>query len=1211
MRTFDATQTAIIASDAIPEISWLFEIDKDGDGDIDYYWSNKSKVWNGNTYDFCITDFSPIRMERNRSEYGINAPPAFNFTISNPSTVLYPSDFSGGNATVRLIMKGDGPALIVGNDSTFAGANNWENVNLSAFDSTGDLTISSNTVNQLCILPDAHIGLEAGRRYRIDFTGSALSGDGFKAYVGGSNQFIGQIASGLNSFDFTLLVGFNGIIIVADGTGSVTVDNITLNATDAESEMVSWNFDFAGVSPIDQTLKFECQSWIQKYLEGVYPNTETFDSLWPSDQNDYSGCVPLIFGTCYIPLHSAFISTDRFYILGPAGPTYIITKSRSPVEIDTVTEWVPASYTFSQSDKAGGDGNNYRAFQLIGTTVTTDPTGNVLYKLWNRIFGSHQGEDLITTQSNIGASFLSLPTKYSRDDTVSLTNPGDVIHYILEDFGIPSALLDATTLAAVTATFTGWGLTWNTGLYEQKDRKTLLASLCNQCHLELIVRDKVYFKVHVIAPVDTITSADTIPDSFNYKATKPEIANCGYTSFPDPSNDVPVSKLTRKLVPAKAATTQKSTIEVDCSFVSSGTVHAQRLGSLVLQRKLLPIADVSFTEKGYMIAVEPDDFITVSDANFGAGVDNTYVILIDSVSYNPDSSISFTGTRFSDALEDFADTVPAGVTVATDTSSNPYQVVLAGPIATGTPTGDNPGIFSGVVRASENVGLSGLVSGGVDWRIWAGDTFANRSIAPFRVDDDGNMYATNAYIEGIVSSSYVYGSSLMTKGTYLASTCAAADSTINVGDTTDFPASGSASFIDSANDRDVFTYTGKTATTLTGCSGVLAHTVSATNKPLVIPPVTAWITSDCVGESRYFGDRGDATIEELVNIGIKAGVAPDYIIGDFGTFDSSRVALRARGKDYGPVVRSEMRTNSTTLAIGTFLSLESVTSGNKGVLINASVSALRGNVAGDTGNATSIIAESITFGHNSTSTPGTTSGVTGLLITPYHKAGAITNSYGIYIDSALTGITPTNYWAIYQEDPNAKNFFAGNAEFSGTTRHTTSLKRRYYHIPLEAANPGGSGATWVVAGANTTGGWRLTNAAWLLRGQADIHADWDGASDIKVGLKFMVNTDNSGGGAGDTVDIQLVARYKGIGDTAVKSQTVENSIVVGASAQYKQFSTEFTINWDEVSNVVEVGDAISININLETDTSEVDDIVITSMELYYNTTHIGIESGDV
>jgi hypothetical protein len=163
---------------------------------------------------------------------------------------------------------------------------------------------------------------------------------------------------------------------------------------------------------------------------------------------------------------------------------------------------------------------------------------------------------------------------------------------------------------------------------------------------------------------------------------------------------------------------------------------------------------------------------------------------------------------------------------------------------------------------------------------------------------------------------------------------------------------------------------------------------------------------------------------------------------------------------------------------------------------------------------------------------------------------------------------------------------------------------------LGSANPGASGPTWVVADANTTGGWRLTNAAWLLRGQADVHADWDGASDLTFALNFMVNVDNTGGADADTVDIKTVIRYKGVGDVAVKTQTVEVATVVGKSAQYKQFKATFVIDWNYASNVVEVGDVISFVLNLETDTSEVDDIVITSMEYYYNTTHVGIESGD-
>lgn len=177
-------------------------------------------------------------------------------------------------------------------------------------------------------------------------------------------------------------------------------------------------------------------------------------------------------------------------------------------------------------------------------------------------------------------------------------------------------------------------------------------------------------------------------------------------------------------------------------------------------------------------------------------------------------------------------------------------------------------------------------------------------------------------------------------------------------------------------------------------------------------------------------------------------------------------------------------------------------------------------------------------------------------------------------------------------------------------RGTTSLFRRYYHIILGAANPGASGATWVVAGANTTGGWRLTNAAWLLRGQTDIHSDWDGATDLTFSVSFMVNVDNTGGLDTDTVDLRANIYYKGVGDTATKTQAVEVATVVGKSAQYKQFKATFTIDWDYAANVVEVGDIMSIVLNLETDTSEVDDIVVTSMEFYYQTTHASIESGD-
>jgi len=178
-------------------------------------------------------------------------------------------------------------------------------------------------------------------------------------------------------------------------------------------------------------------------------------------------------------------------------------------------------------------------------------------------------------------------------------------------------------------------------------------------------------------------------------------------------------------------------------------------------------------------------------------------------------------------------------------------------------------------------------------------------------------------------------------------------------------------------------------------------------------------------------------------------------------------------------------------------------------------------------------------------------------------------------------------------------------------RTTTSLYRRYYHMPLAAFNPGATGATWTPPDANTVGGYKLDAATELLYLAADIHADWDGASDITVEVKYEINTASS---ENDTVDLKLVCYYKGVGDTTTKTQTLEVATNVGdggANAQYTKFEMEFTINWDETDNVVEVGDDFHFILNLETDTSEVDNIIINGAALYYQTAHIGIESGDI
>ena len=155
---------------------------------------------------------------------------------------------------------------------------------------------------------------------------------------------------------------------------------------------------------------------------------------------------------------------------------------------------------------------------------------------------------------------------------------------------------------------------------------------------------------------------------------------------------------------------------------------------------------------------------------------------------------------------------------------------------------------------------------------------------------DANIASLNAdkITAGAIRGINVNASSHTTKGSYLTSATSGGDTTVNVKDTTDFPSSGTAVVFDTTNDRDSFTFTGKTSTTLTGCSGVLSHNNSAT----VIPLLKTIVIDGPINEMRFYGDRGDGTIEELASIGITT-VGSDTIVGNFGTSNTgnSRIAL--------------------------------------------------------------------------------------------------------------------------------------------------------------------------------------------------------------------------------------------------------------------------------------------------------------------------------
>jgi len=181
------------------------------------------------------------------------------------------------------------------------------------------------------------------------------------------------------------------------------------------------------------------------------------------------------------------------------------------------------------------------------------------------------------------------------------------------------------------------------------------------------------------------------------------------------------------------------------------------------------------------------------------------------------------------------------------------------------------------------------------------------------------------------------------------------------------------------------------------------------------------------------------------------------------------------------------------------------------------------------------------------------------------------------------------------------NVFESNGTYNGyQSDGTTSL---YYHednISAFEVSPGGSGAELIATTVSTLGGYSLNVNTEKLYYTTHIEDDWDGATDIILTVYWEVNEASSADG---TVDLQLICYYKGNHEVSTKTQTLEVAhTITDNKAQYTQHETIFTINWDETSNVVEVNDIMSLILNLETDTSECDDIIINYADWVYSTT---------
>lgn len=214
-----------------------------------------------------------------------------------------------------------------------------------------------------------------------------------------------------------------------------------------------------------------------------------------------------------------------------------------------------------------------------------------------------------------------------------------------------------------------------------------------------------------------------------------------------------------------------------------------------------------------------------------------------------------------------------------------------------------------------------------------------------------------------------------------------------------------------------------------------------------------------------------------------------------------------------------------------------------------------------------------------------------------------------YWQSGYFPVSGTNSWHKVALEDNDASF--NNVTVTSSVRASTSAYHRYYHIPLYGTSPGASGPTFAAPDGNTTGGWQLDTSTEYIYGEFGIHADWDGTSDPILEIHFSINVDNTGGAVDDVAAGDVVFYYKGIGDTVTKTQTINGSITVGQAAQYTQFKIEIPLDWDLAGSILEVGDQVGCRFNLNTGTSDIDDVIVEAVSAHYGTTHVGIESGDV
>jgi len=495
----------------------------------------------------------------------------------------------------------------------------------------------------------------------MEFSGIELRRNASEVGIIAPSEVTFSLSNPNNILDFT---NFKG--------GTVLIELFLWNPTYGEHKITGWKFNIKTCEPGYQKLNFTCEDFLQDYLRGYYPNTRLPEDIFPSNRT-YVGnmiCVPVPFGSVYVPLRDVFITNAGYLMLGDPTHTYTVGKIRSPRSVGMKSEWDYASFAFNQSTKADAGAVNWRVFQAI--IADSDNNGIVdAHGFWG----------------TPGGPILDPPVLFSRDDTVSITNPADVINYVLQDMGIPSSNIDATSFAAAHIIFDNYiiPLTFNGAFWYKQDRQKALSQLLTMCHSCLDIGETIKMRVLVKTSRATITGADVMrtseqgPGTFSYRdIINEDLSDSGYIAYQETGEAQ--DELHKILVSTGGTATIISSEVIECPFVQN-VLNVKRIGTLHWQRKLGKVAGVGWLNKSTGTALQPDDLITINGSNYGG----SYDVIIDSMKISKEGSIQFQCTKFKQAISDWEDLSPTSYSIPVDDTTHPWSAVITGPDSPGVP----------------------------------------------------------------------------------------------------------------------------------------------------------------------------------------------------------------------------------------------------------------------------------------------------------------------------------------------------------------------------------------------------------------------------------------------------------------------------------------------------------------------------------------------